>query len=81
MENICHLIGNQLRQDAINKNIVKETFQGFSKRVKQTILEFPSDVIDKTIASMPKRIDMVIKSNQNIFFILDEIIDVDYEEI
>ena len=25
--------------------------------------------------------DMVIKSNQNIFFILDEIIDVDYEEI
>ena len=25
--------------------------------------------------------DMVIKSNQNVFFILDEIIDVDYEEI
>ena len=25
--------------------------------------------------------DMVIKNNQNIFFILDEIIDVEYEEI
>ena len=25
--------------------------------------------------------DMVLKSNQNIFFILNEIIDVDYEEI
>tara|TARA_Y100001938_G_scaffold149396_1_gene236041 strand:- start:1084 stop:1266 length:183 start_codon:yes stop_codon:yes gene_type:complete len=25
--------------------------------------------------------DMVIKSNQNVFFILDEIIDVDYEDI
>ena len=25
--------------------------------------------------------DMVIRSNQNVFFILDEIIDVDYEEI
>tara|TARA_Y100000361_G_scaffold14631_1_gene11547 strand:+ start:16 stop:198 length:183 start_codon:yes stop_codon:yes gene_type:complete len=25
--------------------------------------------------------DMVIKSNQNVFFILDEIIDVEYEDI
>ena len=62
IENIFHLIGNKLKRDALDKNITKETFQSFSTRVKRTVLSFPSDVIDKTIASMPKRINMVIKN-------------------
>ena len=62
IENIFHLIGNQLKQDAIQRNITKESFVAFSARVKRTILRFPTDVINKTIASMPKRIEMVLKN-------------------
>lgn len=61
IENIFHLVGKKLRKDAKDKNIKKETFNEFSFRVKQTLLNFPSEIIDKTIASMPKRINDVIK--------------------
>ena len=62
IENIFHLVGKQIKKDACEKKITKETFFAFSNRVKRTMLKFPSDVIDKTIASMPKRIAMVIKN-------------------
>jgi len=62
IENIFHLVGKQLKSDACEKNITKETFVAFSNRVKQTMVNFPSEIIDKTIASMPKRVAMVIKN-------------------
>lgn len=62
IENIFHLVGKQLKKDALEKNIAKELFLAFSNRVKRTMLNFPSEIIDRTIASMPKRIDMVIKN-------------------
>ena len=63
IENVFHLVGKQLRKDALEKQIQDETFEQFSARVKQTLLAFPADIIDRTIESMPKRIDLVIKHN------------------
>lgn len=62
IENIFHLVGKKLQKDALETNLVREDFEGFCRRVKKTCLEYPHEVIDNTIASMPKRIDLVIKS-------------------
>ena len=62
IENIFHLIGKYLKRDAINKNIEHETYEEFSKRARQAVLNFPVEVIDKTIESMPKRVAKVIES-------------------
>ena len=62
IENIFHLVSKQLRQDAKEKKISKETYPEFVERCKQTLLSFPSEVVDKTINSMPKQIDAIIKT-------------------
>lgn len=61
IENIFHLIGKQLKKDAKELNIVHETYAEFSSRAKQAVLNFPPDIIDRTIDSMPRRIKMVIE--------------------
>ena len=61
IENVFHLIGKKLREDAVSRNLTMEKFRQFSKRIVQTVLQFPSSVIDKTIESMPRRIENVIK--------------------
>ena len=61
IENTFHLIGKKLRKDALELNLEKETYEQFCARAKKTTLEFDSGIIDKTIASMPKRIKAVIE--------------------
>lgn len=61
IENIFHLVRDQLKSDALEKKIEHETYQEFSKRVAETICVFSKEIIDKTIESMPKRIIMVIE--------------------
>ncbi|KAJ8048606.1 Transposable element Tcb2 transposase [Holothuria leucospilota] len=61
IENIFHILGNQLNQDAIEQNIEYETFRAFRRRVVDTLRRLPQSVIDKTIASMSRRIDAVIQ--------------------
>ena len=41
-------------------NITWESFQDFSKRVRETILRMDKAVIDTIIESMNKRIDLII---------------------
>lgn len=60
--NIFHLISNQLKRDALDKGIKKENYSQFCSRDKKTCLNFSSETIDKTIDSMPKRINLIIKS-------------------
>ena len=62
IENIFHLVRKNIQKDALTKEIKKETFSEFSKRVQKTIKEFPVDIIDKTIDSMPKRIAKIVSS-------------------
>ena len=61
IENIFHLIGKQMKQDALDQHLERETYQAFCHRVKKTVLQFPTSVIDETIESMPRRIDEVIR--------------------
>ena len=62
IENVFNSVREQLRKDALNRMLEKETYQQFCRRVKQTLKNFSSDQIDRTIESMPKRIDMVIEN-------------------
>ena len=55
-------ISRELKKDALEKGIRKETFEQFSMRVKKTILENPAAKIDKTIETRDKRIEMVMKA-------------------
>lgn len=62
IENAFNNIRRLLKRDALDNKITKETYDNFCIRVKRIILGYDSDVIDRTIASMPKRIDLVIKN-------------------
>ena len=62
IENCFNNIRRQLRQDAIKMKITKETYPHFCRRVRKTIMEYSTAVIDRTIDSMPKRINQVIES-------------------
>ena len=61
IENIFHLVKRRLNSDAIENNI-HEGFKEFSDRVKKTMTNFPTNIIDNTIDSMDKRISLIIKS-------------------
>ena len=63
IENLFNSVRDKLRKDALDRMLEKETFEQFCRRVKNTMLNFPVNQIDKTIASMPKRIDMVIEKS------------------
>lgn len=65
IENIFHTVRKQLKQDAIDRQIEKETYVQFCKRVHETITSLSLDYIKTTIASMPTRIESVIKSKGN----------------
>ena len=43
-------------------NLEKETYEQFCHRAKESVLGFDAGIIDKTIESMPKRIQAVIDS-------------------
>lgn len=62
IENMFHLIRKQLKEDAIKQSIQHETYKEFSQRVHTTITNFPKDIINRTIESMKKRIEMVVAS-------------------
>jgi hypothetical protein len=61
IENVFNNIKVQLRKQALEQKIRKENFEQFSERCRKTLLEYSTAVIDRTIDSMPKRIDMVVK--------------------
>ena len=65
IENLFHLIKRQLNNDAITRNMTKETFEEFAARVKHTIINFDKIQIDKIIKSMSKRIEMIVCKKGN----------------
>lgn len=60
IENVFHLVDRKLRQDAIEQEITNETFEQFSARVQECMMTYPTDIIDRVIESLPKRIDLII---------------------
>ena len=60
IENVFHLVRRKLAKQALAQNITKESYAQFSERVKDTLLTFDSHIIDKTIDTMSRRINMII---------------------
>ena len=60
IENIFHVVRNNLREQAVKQNICKETYSQFVERVKQTLLATDIELIQKTIATLPNRLDGII---------------------
>ena len=77
IENIFKLLGDQLSKDALEKNINEESFESFQSRVVDTLLRIPTDVINKTVSSMPKRIDAIKKKKRNEAEVLEITIGID----
>jgi hypothetical protein len=65
IENIFHLVRKQLQEDALRKKITKESFAAFSERIKRTMKSIPVETINKTILSMNKRMQLIIKGKGN----------------
>ena len=61
IKNIFHIVKRRLRQDPLDQQITREDFATFSARVKTTLKMIPIDVEDRTILSMGKRINEIIK--------------------
>ena len=51
----------QLNIDALEQNIIQESYLHFSDLVKETILSFPVGTIDNIIESMDKRMNIIIQ--------------------
>ena len=62
IENIFNRIREKLTKDAITHQIKQENFEEFSASVKRTFIEFPVEELDKTIASMQKRMKLITKN-------------------
>ena len=61
--NIFHLVIKKLLDDAISKITEAESFQVFcSLHQKTTMMEFPIQIIDKTIKSMDKQMGLIIEA-------------------
>lgn len=61
IENFFHNIKNDLRNQAMDLNIEYETVDEFAQRIKLLMLNYDRGIIDRTIASTNKRIDLIIK--------------------
>jgi hypothetical protein len=62
IENVFHLVHKRLSEDALEKEIGKETIQDFEKRVIDSLYSIPHDTINNTIASMDKRLRKIIRN-------------------
>ena len=63
IENLFNNVKEQLAKEAIELNITKETYEEFCARVEKTLWNFDKQIIDNTIESMNKRMDLIIKGN------------------
>lgn len=65
IENFFNLVEVKLRQDTRSKKITSEPFEEFSNRVRNIMVNYPIQEIDKLIESMDKRITLILKSKGN----------------
>ena len=63
IENFFAQVARELRQQAVARQITRESFESFSQRCKDTMLNFDRNKINTLIATMPKRIKDVVSAN------------------
>ena len=61
IENFFNLVTQKLHSDAIKKNITKETKNEFEQRIRDTVMGFSKNTINKIIETMPKRVKLILK--------------------
>lgn len=52
----------RLENDALKKDITRETYEEFAQRVKDTVYNIPKELLNKTVESLPCRIEQIIKA-------------------
>lgn len=62
IENIFNVAKEDLKTQAIRLNLTYESFEDFGKRVKSSLYSMRREIIDNTIASMFKRLDLITKN-------------------
>ena len=63
IENLFNNVKEQLAKEAIELNITKETYEEFCARVEKNLWNFDKQIIDNTIESMNKHMDLIVKGN------------------
>ena len=62
IENVFHNVRRELAIQVKEIRLEKESYENYAARVVQTIKNVPIDLINRTIDSLPKRMNMVVKS-------------------
>ena len=62
IENVFNNVKQELREFALRTHLTHESYDSFCLRVQHTLLHFSPAIIDRTIESMPKRMDAIIKA-------------------
>ena len=63
IENAFNVIKRKLENDAIDKEIRKENFNDFKDRVLRCLRSLDPGILDRTIESMPKRVEAILSCN------------------
>ena len=64
IENFFHLVRRELKRDAVDRHLCHESFEQFQNRIESTMRAIPTDIIDKTIRSIPKRLKLIVKGKE-----------------
>ena len=62
VENLFNNVRRDLRQQAIDRKIYRESYGQFCMRVRDTLLKYNVDTIDKSIANMHSRFQQIIQN-------------------
>ena len=62
IENVFHIIWRQLEADVEQNTIITETWDEFVSRIKRNLWSIPKDYVEKTIASIPNRMNLIVKA-------------------
>ena len=66
IEGIFHIVKDMLEEEAIERNITKESFEEFQTRVLRTLGDLDTAVVDKAIDSMPRQMRAIIKGKGSV---------------
>ena len=55
-ENIFHLVKTKLEKEALERKGTRQFFEQFTERVVYSLQYIDTEIVDKTIESLPKRV-------------------------
>ncbi|CAB3978201.1 Transposable element Tcb1 transposase [Paramuricea clavata] len=61
IENLFHIVRKKIEAEILQKNVIYQSWDEFVERVKFNIWSVSQEYVDKTIASMPRRIKDIVK--------------------